>query len=159
MASHGSRESTVTSPKVPKMTWKKRFKRIQDEPASVIISDENCHRENQQLSTLRVPLELMENHSRSDKTNVSKNYMRINNILCSPSKSNHSLSPSFCKIRTKPAQNPANPPAQAPIRKRKLEEFLGNSSGEVMQNFKIRKMDSNKIPSRPNVKNALMYVF
>ncbi len=160
MASQGSRESTIPSPKIPKMTWKKRFKRNQeDEPASVIVSDASCHSENQQLSTLRVPLELIENHSRSANTASSKNYMRINNILCSPNKTNTILSPSFCKIQAKPTQSPANPPAQAPIRKRKLEEFLGNSSGQVMQNFKIRKMDNSKVPPRPDVKNALTFVF
>lgn len=160
MASQGSRESNMPSPKVPKMTWKKRFRRIQeDEPASVIVSDESCHNENQQLSTLRVPLEEIENHSRSANTTASKNYMRITNILCSPNKTNTSISPSLCKIQSKTAQSSAKPPAQAPIRKRKLEEFLGNNTGHVMQNFKVRKMDTSKVPPRPNVKNALMYVF
>ena len=37
--------------------------------------------------------------------------------------------------------------------------FQVDSTGEVTQNFKIRKIENGKIGQRPRVKSALLYVF
>jgi hypothetical protein len=155
--------STIKTPKIPKLAWKRQWKLQRIANHQVSQAQATAARSTSSLpqQTLNISFESTPSypqHNNFPQNAISSMGPRRANNSCLQILSSTCHTPSIPALTSTATSTQINTSSTFLTRKRKLDELVSNQTISL-PNFKIRKLENGKLTQHPKVKNALSYVF